>query len=235
LEARAGHHGAQPMPTVHLGGAVSCRHGVRSALVNADWVALRCFVMTSPAVRPPVTEAEYLAMERASSIKHELWNGEVFAMTGGTLIHAALGANISSALVSAIGDRKCLVLSSDAKVHVPLTRGFVYPDVSVVCEATQTFDAHHDVLLNPILVVEVLSESTERFDRGDKFAGYRSIPSLVDYVLVSQENRRVEVYTRQDRGGWLLQAYEDGDVALPSLGASLSLDTVYRATALASR
>ena len=191
--------------------------------------------MTSPAVRPPVTEAEYLAMERAASAKHELWNGEVFAMTGGTLAHAALAANVASALINAVANRQCLVLSADAKVHVPLTRGFVYPDVSVVCGDTQTFDESHDVLLNPVLVVEVLSESTERFDRGDKFAGYRSIPSLVDYVLVSQVDRRIEVYTRQSTGGWLLQTYEDGDVVLPSLGATLGLDTIYRATALASR
>lgn len=182
-----------------------------------------------------MTEAEYLAIERASSTKHEMWNGEVFAMTGGTLIHAALAANLGSALVGAIGERKCLVLSSDAKVHVPLTRGFVYPDVSVVCGDAQTFDEHGDVLLNPVLVVEVLSESTERFDRGDKFAGYRSIPSLVDYVLVSQVARRIEVYTRQSTGGWLLQAYDDGDVVLPSLKATVSLDAVYRATTLASR
>jgi Uma2 family endonuclease len=193
------------------------------------------FVMTTPAVRPPVTEAEYLAMERVSSTKHELWNEEVFAMPGGTLVHAALAANVGSALVNAVGERKCLVLSSDAKVHVPLTRGFVYPDVSVVCGETETFDDHQDVLLNPVLVVEVLSESTERFDRGDEFAGYRSIPSLVDYVLVSQEDRRVEVYTRQSTGGWLLQTYEDGGVVLPSLDATLSLEAIYRATPLASR
>lgn len=153
-------------------------------------------------------------------------------MPSGTLVHAALVANVGSALINVLEDRRCLVLSSDAKVHVPLTRGFVYPDVSVVCGDTHTFDDHHDVLLDPILVVEVLSESTERFDRGDKLAGYRSIPSLVDYVLVSQEDRRVEVYTRQSTGG---QTYEDGDVVLPSLGSTVSLGAIYRATALASR
>lgn len=179
------YHGAQPVPTVLLGGAVSCRLGVHSALVNADWLGPRCFVMTSSGERPPVTEGEYLAMERASPIKHELWNGEILAMPSGTLVHAALAANISSALIAAVADRKCLVLSSDAKVHVPLTRGFVYPDVSVVCGDTHTFDDHHDVLLNPILVVEVLSESTERFDRGDKLAGYRSISSLVDSTALA--------------------------------------------------
>lgn len=102
-------------------------------------------------------------------------------------------------------------------------------------DALGKVDDHHDVLLNPVLVVEVLSESTERFDRGDELAGYRSIPSLVDYVLVSQGDRRVEVHTRQSTGGWLLQTYEDDGVVLPSLDATLSLDSIYRATPLAVR
>jgi Uma2 family endonuclease len=177
-----------------------------------------------------MTEAEYLAMERAAAVKHELWSGEVFAMTGGTLAHAMLAANGIGALSAALRERSCQVLSSDAKVHVPLTRGFVYPDVSVVCGAIQTYDETRDVLLNPVLVIEVLSEGTERFDRGDKFAGYRSIASLVDYVLVSQQARQVEVYTRQDDGAWLLRTY-DGErptIDLPSVEAALALDDLYR-------
>lgn len=194
--------------------------------------------MSSPAVRPPVTEVEYLAMERASTTRHELWNGEVFAMTGGTLTHAALAMNMGAALIAALGDRDCLVLSADAKVHVPLTRAFVYPDVTVVCGELKSLDGHRDVLLNPLLVVEVLSEGTERFDRGDKFAGYRSIPSVVDYVLVSQDDRRIEVYTRQSGGGWLLQTYEDetgSAVSLPSIGLTVELGAIYRATPLAAK
>lgn len=177
-----------------------------------------------------MTEGEYLAMERASSAKHELWNGEVFAMTGGTLAHAMLTMNAGAALISALRGRDCRVLSSDAKVHVPLTEGFVYPDVSVVCGSVRTYEDSDDVLLNPVLVIEVLSESTERFDRGDKFAGYRSIPSIVDYVLVSQQARQVEVYTRQDDGAWLLRTYDDGRplVTVPSVGAELALDDLYR-------
>ncbi|MCA9711596.1 MAG: Uma2 family endonuclease [Myxococcales bacterium] len=177
-----------------------------------------------------MTEAEYLAMERASSEKHELWRGEVFAMTGGTLAHAMLAMNVGAALLGALGSRGCRVLGSDAKVHVPATRGFVYPDVSVVCGELQTYDGSRDVLLNPMVVVEVLSESTERFDRGDEFAGYRSIASLADYVLISQRLRRVEVYTRQADGAWLLRAYDDEQpaVRLPSVDVGLALDEIYR-------
>ena len=176
-----------------------------------------------------VSEAEYLAMERASLTKHELWNGEVFAMTGGTLAHAMLAANAITLLSTGLRGRPCRVLSADAKVHVPLSRGFVYPDVSVVCGAVQTREGSDDVLANPILVVEVLSESTERFDRGDKFAGYRSIPSLVDYVLVAQSTRSVEVYTRQADASWLLRAYDDehSQVMLPSVGLQLALAELY--------
>jgi Uma2 family endonuclease len=177
-----------------------------------------------------VSEAEYLAMERASSTKHELWEGETFAMTGGTLAHAMLSMNIGAMLHLALRERACKVLSADAKLHVPLSRGFVYPDVSVVCGAVQTYEGSNDVLLNPILVVEVLSESTERFDRGDKFAGYRSIASLVDYVLVAQEARRVEVYTRQPDASWLLRVYDDEQpsVVLPSVALHLPLPELYR-------
>lgn len=176
-----------------------------------------------------VSEAQYLAMERASLTKHELWHGELFAMTGGSLAHAMLSMNIGAMLHSALRDRPCRVLSADAKVHVPLSRGFVYPDVSVVCGAMQTYEGSNDVLSNPILVVEVLSESTERFDRGDKFAGYRSIPSLVDYVLISQANRIVEVYTRQVDATWSLRVSDDENptIQLPSLGLQLSLRELY--------
>lgn len=194
--------------------------------------------MSSSAARPSVTEAEYLAMERASTSRHELWNGEVYAMTGGTLTHAALAMNMGAALIAALGDRECLVLSADAKVHVPLTRAFVYPDVTVVCGEVESFDEQRDVLRNPLLVVEVLSESTERFDRGEKFAGYRSIPSMIDYVLVSQDDRRIEVYTRQSSSGWMLQTYEDetgGAVSLPSIGVTVALGAIYRATARVPR
>lgn len=177
-----------------------------------------------------VSEIDYLAMERASAVKHELWHGEVFAMTGGTLAHAQLIARMITALSTATADRTCEVLSSEAKVRVPLSFGFVYPDLSVVCGPVQTYNESDDILQNPMLVAEVLSPSTERFDRGEKFAGYRSIPSLVDYVLVAQQARQVEVYTRQPDASWTLRVYDDEhpQVVMPSIGVELSLTTLYR-------
>lgn len=186
--------------------------------------------VSTSAAQAYVSEEEYLALERAASTKHELWNGELFAMTGGTLAHAMLSANAIAALSMGLRERGCKVLSADAKVHVPLSRGYVYPDVSVVRGAVETPEGSDDVLCNPLLVVEVLSESTERFDRGEKFAGYRSIPSLVDYVLVTQDARQVEVYTRQADGSWLLRAYDEAhpQVSLPSVDLVLSLAELYR-------
>lgn len=177
-----------------------------------------------------MSEADYLAMERAASTKHELWNGEVFAMTGGTLMHARLIARMIAQLAAAIDDRPCEVFSSDARVRVPRSRGFVYPDLSVVCGTIETYEGSDDILGNPGLVVEVLSRSTEAFDRGEKFGGYRSIPSLVDYVLVAQDTPRIEVFTRQPDASWTLRVYDDAhpQVALPSIGVALSLTALYR-------
>lgn len=168
-------------------------------------------------------------MERDSAIKHELWDGEVFAMTGGTPAHAMLGANVIQGLCNALQAERCRVLSSDAKIYVPLSSGFVYPDASVVCGDAQTRGDTDDVLTNPTVVVEVLSEGTERFDRGRKFAGYRSIPSVCDYVLVSQHARLVEVYTRQDDGAWLMRAHDDElpSIVLPSIACSLRIEKIY--------
>ncbi|MEM9457993.1 MAG: Uma2 family endonuclease [Myxococcota bacterium] len=188
--------------------------------------------MTAAAASAPshMTEADYLVMERAASTKHELWDGEVFAMTGGTLAHAKLIARMITQLSNALGDRDCEVYSSEAKVRIPSSRGFVYPDVSVVCGPVQTYQDSDDILLNPILVIEVLSPSTERFDRSDKFGGYRSLPSLVDYGLVAQDFAQVELYTRQPDGSWTLRIYDDAHprVVLPSVEVQVSLTELYR-------
>lgn len=177
-----------------------------------------------------MTEADYLVMERAASTKHELWNGEVFARTGGTLAHAKLIARMITQLSNALHDRDCEVYSSEAKVRIPSSRGFVYPDVSVVCGPVQTYQDSDDILQNPVLVIEVLSPSTERFDRSDKFGGYRSLPSLVDYGLVAQDSPQIEIYTRQPDGSWTLRIYDDAHprVVLPSVEAEVSLTELYR-------
>jgi Uma2 family endonuclease len=184
--------------------------------------------MTAGASRTHVHADEYLAMERASSSKHELWDGEVFAMAGASLVHNVIVGNIARVLGNLLADGPCLVLPSDMKVHIPLTKGYVYPDVSVVCDEPVLLDETQDVITNPSVIVEVLSESTERFDRGDKFIGYRSLPSLRDYVLVSQTHVRVEHYQRQADQSWLLRQHgPGGSVRLGCTDGEVSVDAIY--------
>jgi Uma2 family endonuclease len=181
-----------------------------------------------PARTSPWTAEAYFAMEEASTEKHELWNGEVYAMAGGSPEHNLVAANVARALGESLRALPCRVYSSDQKVHVPRTNGFVYPDVTVGCERPRYHADHPDVLLNPRLIVEVLSDSTERFDRGEKFAGYRALPSVTDYLLVSQHARHVEHYARAADGAWTLREYRDhATVPVPSLGVALALDEAY--------
>lgn len=184
--------------------------------------------MAQPAIRTGMTEAEYLAFERASPEKHEYLGGEIFAMAGGTGDHSAIAAGLIRELGNALFGRGCRVLTSDMRVKIPGSARYVYPDASVVCATPEYADDGRDTLTNPRVVVEVLSESTEAYDRGDKFAAYQTIPSLAHYVIASQTKARLEVFTRQDDGAWLLRAYGPGERAdLPALPCSLEVDRVY--------
>ena len=183
--------------------------------------------MTSEAASARVGEDEFLAMERASETKHELWDGEVFAMAGASLAHNLIVANVVGTLRETLRDRDCVVLPSDMKVRIPTRSGYAYPDATVVCGEIAFHDDHQDVVLNPLVLVEVLSESTERFDRGRKFAGYRTLPTLQEYLLVSQSQRLIERYHRLDEGRWELADHRAGAIRLSALGVELSVDEVY--------
>lgn len=186
--------------------------------------------MASTATGAPVSARDYLELERAAEIKHELWRGEVFAMAGASFAHNRIVANLLAGLRDALANGSCVALPSDMKVHVPSRDGFVYPDASVVGGPPEFFDATNDVLTNPSAIFEVLSDSTERFDRGQKFVGYRSIASLRECVLISQHERRVEQYTRSNDGTWVLHEYAgEGSVALV-VGGALELEALYRET-----
>jgi Uma2 family endonuclease len=192
--------------------------------------------VSAPATSARLSEADYLAIERSSSAKHEYWDGEVFAMAGASVVHNQIVMNVGRALLNLADDGPCIVLSSDTKVRVPLRKGYVYPDVSVVCGEPQCLDDHTDVLTNPQVIVEVLSESTERFDRGEKFAGYRSLPSLVDYLLVAQDQARVEHYTRGADGTWVLRELGPGmRLRLTGLSGEIAIDDIYRKVTLPAR
>lgn len=179
-----------------------------------------------------MSAAQYLERERSAADKHELWQGEVFAMAGASLVHNQIVGNLARALGNLLAEGPCLVLASDMKVYIPLRDAFVYPDLSVVCEAPQLL-GDHEVITNPSLIAEVLSDSSERFDRGEKFAGYRRLPSLIDYLLISQDRARIEHYERQAEDRWLLRELGPGaSVSLRSIGAALPVDEVYRKVAL---
>ncbi len=147
------------------------------------------------------TAEEYLAMERDSPEKHEFFDGEIFAMAGASYTHNVIVSNLIVALGKVLQDQ-CFVLTSDMKIFIPAKNGYVYPDASILCGKPDFPDDKQDVITNPDVIFEVLSKSTEKFDRGDKFGYYRSVPSLSDYVLVSQSKVLVEHFTRQPDGTW---------------------------------
>lgn len=185
--------------------------------------------MGVPALRTGVTEEEYLAFERSSAEKHEYADGEVFAMSGGTAEHSAVTLNLLAELRTAIQGGGCRAFESNMRVHVPATGRYVYPDGSIACGRLEFKDDSRDTLLNPRVVLEVLSDSTEAYDRGDKFAGYRTIPSVAEYVIASQTQPRIEVFTRQPDESWTLRIFGRGEkVQLGSLGCAIEVDQVYR-------
>ncbi|MBL8917982.1 MAG: Uma2 family endonuclease [Myxococcaceae bacterium] len=175
-----------------------------------------------------MTYAEYLAREAASDVKHEFIAGEVFAMAGGTVEHGALAVAFGAELRNALSGKPCRVLNSDVRVQVRSTGAAFYPDVSVVCGKLETAADDPHAVTNPVVLVDVLSASTEGDDRGAKAAHYRRLDSLREYVLVSQGERRVEVQRRNERGIWELHFSGPGErVELTSLGVSLAVDAVY--------
>ena len=173
------------------------------------------------------TYLEYLAFEAEAKTKHEFVDGQIVAMAGGTPEHARLAANVSAALVTALRGRPCSAFSADLRVHVPATGGTTYPDVTVVCDERRTADVDGDAITNPTVIVEILSPTTEASDRGEKFAHYRRLDSLREYVLVSQGEPRIEVYRRENEV-WALRDYgPDQQAELASLDVTLSVDDIY--------
>lgn len=179
----------------------------------------------------PLPPAAYLARERAArEEKSEYWDGEIVGMTGAPRLHNLIATNATAALHGRLSGRPCEVYQADMRVRAEWANGFAYPDVVVVCGRPEFADARQDVLLNPTVLVEVLSPSTERYDRGRKGAAYRAIESLREYVLVAQGAPHVEVHRRDGNGGWsveLLQRVEDV-LSLPSIGCEVPLSDVYR-------
>jgi Uma2 family endonuclease len=176
-----------------------------------------------------MTVTEYLALERKSETKSEFLNGEMIAMAGASRKHNLISGNVVVALHAQLRGKSCEVFANTMRVRVAATDLFTYPDVVVACGLPEMDDAEDDTLLNPKLIVEILSKSTEDYDRGTKFAHYRTLPSLADYVLIAQNSVHVEHFTRQGDGRWLLSETDDpaGVLDLPSIGCRLALADVY--------
>ncbi len=176
------------------------------------------------------TQEEYLALEISAPYRSQYVAGEIFAMAGAQPWHIEVVDNLTHALRTQLRDRPCQSYSSEMRVRVKAGDLWTYPDVSVLCGESQ-FDTSADPnsLLNPQVIFEVLSPSTEAFDRGDKFARYRRLESLADYVLVSSERMRVEHYVRQAGGVWALTEYDQPEhgVPLASVGCELPLKEIY--------
>jgi Uma2 family endonuclease len=170
---------------------------------------------------------EYLAWEREQPERHHLYRGEVFAMAGGRVRHNALAAAITAELVGTLRGSGCRVLSSDQRIAARDTEHYVYADVSVVCGSIALQSGTTDVITNPAILVEVLSKSTEAYDRGLKWESYRDLPSVTDYLLVSQSVARIEHFLREASGEWHYRVVQAGGRITLSNGAVIGVDAVY--------
>lgn len=183
--------------------------------------------MTIPAATTHYTAEEYLALERQADFRSEYIDGQIVAMSGGSLAHSLVGTNLIRTLGNLLEDTPCFVVNSDMRVRVDPSL-YTYPDVTVICDEPEVEDAQGDTLLNPTAIFEVLSPSTEAYDRGEKFRRYRKVPSLRLYVLVAQATPSVEVFTRQGEVWVFSDATGLGaSIHLESIGCPLALRDVY--------
>ena len=176
-----------------------------------------------------LTEDEYLAFEHRSEIKHEFVNGEVVAMTGASWKHNVICANTSAALHSQLTESPCIVTASDMRLKIAATNTYRYPDVMVICGEPLFTDDRSDIVLNPVVLIEVLSPSTALIDRNEKLREYRQIPILQAYLLLSQDSPRAERYLRQDERNWLYTDISglNTHIDLEAISCTLALNNVY--------
>jgi Uma2 family endonuclease len=180
------------------------------------------------------TYADYVAVELESSTKHEFLDGDIYAMAGGSEDHSALSAQVLRALGNAIGDRPCRVHTSDLRVYVEAVGLATFPDGSVICGALQQHEpSPRATALNPMVLVEVTSDSSEDYDTGDKLAAYRTIPSLHDVIIVSHRERRITIHSRSETAEWTTRvAIAGGRVTVASLRIDLTVDDIYRGSSV---
>jgi Uma2 family endonuclease len=184
----------------------------------------------SSASKRALSPQEYLDQERRSDFKSEYLRGDLFAMAGASFEHTLIKDNLARATGNQLQDGPCLVLTSDMRVKVPATSLYTYPDITIVCAEPKFEDQVQDTLLNPRVIVEVLSDSTEKYDRGAKFAHYRQIPSLQEYILVAQDHALVERYVRQLDETWVLAIFADitGTFEFATVPVRIPLAEIFR-------
>ena len=183
----------------------------------------------NPQLKSRLTPEDYLAIERGAEFKSEYFNGEIFAMAGASRAHNTIVLNTGSEIRRHLKNRPCKAYVNDMRVKVSPTGLYTYPDLVVVCGKEQFEDTHLDTLLNPTLIIEVLSDSTEAYDRGRKFEHYRHLDSLIEYVLIAQHRPHAESYRRQPDHQWLLTECHglEGTLRLQTIDCDLALAEVY--------
>lgn len=189
--------------------------------------------MASPALLPTVRYSDYVSAEAAADSKHEFVEGRIFAMAGGTAEHAAIVAAVTAQLWMQLRGKPCRVYSADLRVRMQVVDVAAYPDVTVVCgELIPDAQDHHSAT-NPSVIVEVLSNGTEAYDRGNKFAYYRTIPTLQQYILVAQQKILIERYVRNPDNTWTLTTFGSGaTAAISAIDCALSVDELYEGLTL---
>jgi Uma2 family endonuclease len=185
--------------------------------------------MAAPSTATRLSENDYLSIERAASFKSEFFAGEMFAMAGGSPMHSLIAANLIRELGTKLKGSPCRPFTSDLRVKVEASGLYTYPDVSVICGPLQFAADTEDTVINPVVLIEVLSDATEAYDRGEKFRHYRQMPSLQEYLLVSQRLPRIEHYLRRPGDEWTLRTAEskEATLPLPSLEVTLQLNEVF--------
>lgn len=175
------------------------------------------------------TPEEYLELERKSEIRHEYIDGEIFEMAGANKRHNQISANLMRLLGNQILERDCNVYASDMRVKITSTGKYTYPDIVGICDKEEFEDERDDTLLNPMLLIEILSESTEAYDRGTKFEFYQTIESFNEYILITQEPVRVEQFVRQDKNTWTYFEFRSPEdiIELNSINCELLLQDIY--------
>ena len=172
---------------------------------------------------------EYCALEESSGVKHEFFEGAAYAMTGGSPLHNLITINVTSSLRPQLRDKSCRIYSSDQRLYVKATGLYTYADASVVCGPSHFADAPRYTITNPTVIIEVLSPSTESYDRGKKFQQYRKIDSLRAYLLIAQDSMHVELYVRQEQNRWLLveASEKEAMVSLDVIGCTMAIRDIY--------